>query len=57
MSRRINALEQLGELNPVPSVQMHDVPRESVGKHLGLGYGKDDGKPRDELDARLAREL
>jgi len=34
---------------------MHDVPRESVGKHLGFGYGKDDGKPRDELDARLAR--
>ncbi|KAJ2936299.1 hypothetical protein H1R20_g796, partial [Candolleomyces eurysporus] len=52
---RINALEQLRELGPPPSVQMQDVPRESLGKHLGFGYGKDDGKPRDELDARLAQ--
>ncbi|KAF5333220.1 hypothetical protein D9611_002826 [Ephemerocybe angulata] len=52
---RINALEQLRELNPVPSVQMQDTPREPLGTHLGFSFGKDDGKPRDELDARLAQ--
>ncbi|KAH6902820.1 histone deacetylase RPD3 [Coprinopsis sp. MPI-PUGE-AT-0042] len=50
---RINALEQLRELTPAPSVQMHDTPRESVGKHLGFGI--DDGRPRDDLDERLAQ--
>lgn len=33
---------------------MHDVPRQSVGEHLG--FGKDDGVGRDELDDRLARK-
>jgi hypothetical protein len=32
---------------------MHDVPRESVGEHLGFGESEDDG--RDVLDERLAR--
>jgi histone deacetylase 1/2 len=32
---------------------MHDVPRESVGEHLGLGKVQEDG--RDELDQRVAR--
>ncbi|TEB32285.1 histone deacetylase RPD3 [Coprinellus micaceus] len=52
---RITALEQLRELIPAPSVQMHDAPREPLGKHLGFTYGKDDGKSRDELDSRLAQ--
>ncbi|KAG2013083.1 histone deacetylase RPD3 [Coprinopsis cinerea AmutBmut pab1-1] len=50
---RINALEQLRELTPAPSVQLQDVPRDSVGKHLGFGI--DDGQPRDDLDERLAQ--
>ena len=32
---------------------MHDVPRESVGEHLG--FGKDEEEGRDELDERVAR--
>jgi hypothetical protein len=50
---RITALEQLQELNPAPPVGMHDVPKESVGEHLGLGKVQEDG--RDELDERVAR--
>ena len=50
---RITALEQLQELAAAPSVGMHDVPRESVGEHLG--FGKDDDESRDELDDRVAR--
>ena len=52
---RITALEQLSQLPGAPSVGMHDVPRQSVGEHLG--FGKDDDLGRDELDDRLAREL
>ncbi|PPQ73787.1 hypothetical protein CVT24_007533, partial [Panaeolus cyanescens] len=50
---RTTALEQLQELSHAPSVQMMDVPRESVGHHLG--FGKDDGQSRDELDEQLAQ--
>ena len=32
---------------------MHDVPRESVGQHLG--FGRDNEEGRDELDERVAR--
>lgn len=52
---RTTALKQLQELDGPPSVQMHDVPRESVKEHLG--FGKDDEEGRDELDDRLAREF
>lgn len=34
---------------------MHDVPRESVGDHLGIGKVHEAG-PTDELDEKLARE-
>ena len=51
---RTTALEQLQELSPAPSVGMHDVPRESVGEHLGVD--KDEEESRDELDERLARK-
>ncbi|KJA29569.1 hypothetical protein HYPSUDRAFT_31491 [Hypholoma sublateritium FD-334 SS-4] len=47
------ALEQLQQLKGPPSVQMHDVPRESIGEHLG--FGKDGDEGRDELDDRLAQ--
>ncbi|TFK43975.1 histone deacetylase RPD3 [Crucibulum laeve] len=50
---RVNALEQLQNLPSAPSVGMHDVPRESVGQHLG--FGKDDEGSRDKLDERLAQ--
>lgn len=50
---RITALEQLQDLTHAPSVAMHDVPRESVGAHLG--FGKDEDEGRDELDEQLAR--
>jgi histone deacetylase 1/2 len=49
------ALKQLSELQPAPSVGMHDVPRESVGQHLGFGNDEEEG--RDSLDASLARKL
>lgn len=48
-------MRQLHELQPVPSVGMHDVPRESVGQHLGFGLDEENG--RDSLDASVAREL
>jgi histone deacetylase 1/2 len=50
------ALQQLSELQPVPSVGLHDVPRESVGQHLGL-MTDDEAPPTDELDDRLARKI
>lgn len=48
------ALEQLQQLSCAPSVQMQDVPRESLRQHLG--FGRDDEGSRDELDEKLARE-
>lgn len=56
----MTALEQLQELASTcaPSVGMHDVPRESVGQHLGFlkddDDDDDDDEPRDALDERLA---
>ncbi|KIM77297.1 hypothetical protein PILCRDRAFT_825460 [Piloderma croceum F 1598] len=50
---RETALKQLAELQPAPSVGMHDVPRESVGQHLG--FGKDEEEGRDSLDTSLAQ--
>lgn len=50
---RVTALEQLQELIHAPSVQMHDVPKESIGHHLG--FTKDE-EGWDGLDERLARK-
>jgi histone deacetylase 1/2 len=47
------ALKQLSELQPAPSVGLHEVPRESVGQHLGFSV---DEEAKDELDERLARK-
>ncbi|KAJ7798387.1 hypothetical protein B0H14DRAFT_2906715 [Mycena olivaceomarginata] len=55
---RERALEQLQQLRSVgaPSVGMHDVPRESVGDHVGLtSRRRDEEEARDELDERLAQ--
>ncbi|KAF8181202.1 histone deacetylase RPD3 [Mycena galopus ATCC 62051] len=55
---RERALEQLQQLRSAgaPSVGMHDVPRESVGAHLGLSSRRlDEEEARDELDERLAQ--
>ncbi len=53
---RETALQQLSELQAVPSVGMHDVPRESVGQHLGL-MTDDETLSRDGLDDKLARKF
>ncbi|KAJ7087666.1 hypothetical protein B0H15DRAFT_842800 [Mycena belliarum] len=54
---RERALEQLQQLRGrgAPSVGMHDVPRESVGVHLGLTSLRDEDDARDDLDERLAQ--
>lgn len=52
-SRRTQALQQLSDLIPAPSVGMHDVPRESVGEHLGFT----NEEAPDELDRSLARKF
>lgn len=49
------ALRYLSELRPAPSVGLQDVPRESVGEHLGIGDAYEQG-PLDDLDEQLARE-
>lgn len=51
---RETALRQLSELQPAPSVGLQDVPRESVGQHLGFGLDEEEG--RDSLDTSLARK-
>ncbi|KAI0265212.1 hypothetical protein BC834DRAFT_880589 [Gloeopeniophorella convolvens] len=51
---RETALQQLSELQAAPSVGLHDVPRESVGQHLGLTTDED-STSRDELDDKLAQ--
>lgn len=54
MSLREQALQQLKDLQPAPSVGMHDVPRESVSEHLGFKNYEEEGP--DSLDASVARE-
>lgn len=54
MFDRVTALEHLQDLIHAPSVQMHDVPRESLGHHLGFVR---DEQGWDELDERLARKV
>ncbi|KAF8076909.1 hypothetical protein FPV67DRAFT_1445453 [Lyophyllum atratum] len=49
---RVTAL-QLQELAAAPSVGMHDVPRESIGQHLG--FRTDQVAAHDSLDIKLAR--
>lgn len=53
--KRIAVLEQLHQLKGPPSVQMQDVPRESIGEHLGFGFTEGE-RGRDELDGQLARQ-
>ncbi|KAF7982642.1 hypothetical protein HWV62_27079 [Athelia sp. TMB] len=50
---RTAAMKQLNDIQPAPSVGMHDVPRESVGQHLG--FGKDEEEGRDALDESVAQ--
>jgi hypothetical protein len=50
------ALKQLSELEHAPSVQMQDVPRQSLHEHLGLSTVGLDEEEADEIDERLARE-
>lgn len=52
--RSETALKHLSELRPAPSVGLQDVPRESVGEHLG--FSSQERKKTDDLDDRLARE-
>ncbi|KIJ13314.1 hypothetical protein PAXINDRAFT_170594 [Paxillus involutus ATCC 200175] len=54
---RINALHQLAQLPCAPSVGMHDVPRESLGKHLDVEVEDDreEEDAMDDLDRRLAQ--
>ncbi|KAK7038341.1 histone deacetylase RPD3 [Favolaschia claudopus] len=53
------ALEQLQQLRSkgAPSVGMHDVPRESLGAHLGFSSvrHREDEEARDDLDEKLAQ--
>ena len=51
--RSETALKHLSELRPAPSVGLQDVPRESVGEHLG--FSSQEQKKTDDLDERLAR--
>ncbi|OSD02902.1 histone deacetylase RPD3 [Trametes coccinea BRFM310] len=51
---RETALRYLSELRPAPSVGLQDVPRESLGQHLGVGDAYEQG-PVDELDEHLAQ--
>ncbi|TFY55262.1 hypothetical protein EVJ58_g8361 [Rhodofomes roseus] len=51
---RRRVLEQLSELQPAPSVGMQDVPKESLGEHLGFGNANSE-EPMDELDERVAQ--
>ena len=54
---RFNALHQLAQLPCAPSVGMHDVPHESLGKHLGLEVEEErEDAGMDDLDRRLARK-
>lgn len=55
MPGRETALRYLSELRPAPSVGLQDVPRESVGEHLGVGDAYEQG-PLDDLDEKLARK-
>ncbi|KAI0831124.1 histone deacetylase RPD3 [Trametes gibbosa] len=51
---RETALRYLSQLRPAPSVGLQDVPRESIGEHLGIGDAYEQG-PLDDLDRSLAR--
>lgn len=50
-------MKQLHDLNPSPSVGLHDVPTESLGTHLKIDHDeRQNSDSFDELDARLARK-
>jgi len=51
-------LKQLKLLPFAPSVGMHEVPRQSLGEHLGMPTYREDGKEdSDNLDERLAQKF
>lgn len=52
---RETALKHLSELRPAPSVGLQDVPRESVGEHLG--FSSQELPKTDDLDERLAQHM
>ncbi|KAJ7360865.1 histone deacetylase RPD3 [Mycena albidolilacea] len=52
---RLQALKQLSELNPAPSVGLQETPRETLDRHLRRG--RDCGEARDDLDVRLAQHV
>jgi hypothetical protein len=52
---RTIALQQLSELQPAPSVELHDTPRESIDEHLGLT--RSGREEVDDLDRELARKF
>ena len=54
---REQVFKHLSLLPFAPSVQMHDVPTESLGEHLGFAQMKqDDNQESEELDEKLGRE-
>ncbi|KAL1746253.1 hypothetical protein HDZ31DRAFT_34574 [Schizophyllum fasciatum] len=56
---RARALQNLSEMQAAPSVQMQDVPRDHLGKHLRLAVDdeNEDDAERDDLDKRLAQHM
>lgn len=56
MRRREQVIKRLEMLPFAPSVGMHEVPRQSLGEHLGFVPPKMDEKDEDELDEKLGRE-
>ncbi|OCH90011.1 histone deacetylase [Obba rivulosa] len=50
---RSTVLQQLSELQPAPSVGLHDVPRQSLGSHLGFTREE----KTDDLDESLAQHM
>ena len=47
------ALRHLSELRPAPSAGLQDIPRESLGEHLGFSSRE---AQTDDLDGNLARQ-
>ncbi|KAK7063561.1 histone deacetylase [Favolaschia claudopus] len=56
-SVRTNALSQLQSLNHTPSIQMQDVPDESVARHLRSKKRRRSGELRDDLDRSIQDQI
>lgn len=50
---RETTLQHLSQLRPAPSVGLQDVPRESMGEHLGFSSRQ---MRTDDTDEKLARK-